>query len=173
MRPAKTRMKKTVDTNCLAVTIQSNFKPLSHGMLHFQINPHSGVPVYRQMIDQVKYYVASDALKAGDQLPSIRELAQLLAINPTTVVRVYTELEREGVIEMRHGKGAFVTDSGRRMTAAERDKSLRLLARQLAVEATQMGAPASQVLKVVREELADLQDAEEVGGPLKVSVVRR
>jgi len=79
----------------------------------------------------------------------------LLAINPTTVVRVYTELEREGVIEMRHGKGAFVTDSGRRMTAAERDKSLRLLARQLAVEATQMGAPASQVLKVVREELAD------------------
>ena len=61
-------------------------KPLSGGMLHFQINPHSGVPVYRQMIDQVKYYVASDALKAGDQLPSIRELAQSLAINPTTVV---------------------------------------------------------------------------------------
>ena len=142
-------------------------------MLHFQIDPHSGVPVYRQMIDQVKYYVASDALKAGDQLPSIRELAQSLAINPTTVVRVYTELEREGVIEMRHGKGAFVTASGRRMTAAERDKTLRLLARHLAVEATQMGAPASQVLKVVREELADLQDAEELGAPLKVSVVSR
>jgi len=140
-------------------------------MLHFQINPHSGVPVYRQMIDQVKYYVASDALKAGDQLPSIRELAQTLTINPTTVVRVYTELEREGVIEMRHGKGAFVTASGRRMTANERDKTLRRLARHLAVEATQMGAPASQVLKVVREELADLRDAEEEG-TVKVSVVR-
>jgi len=173
VQEAKTRKKKNVDSNCLDVTIQSNLKPLSHGMLHFQINTHSGVPVYRQMIDQIKYYVASDALKAGDQLPSIRELAQSLAINPTTVVRVYTELEREGVIEMRHGKGAFVTDSGRRMTAAERDKTLRLLARQLAVEATQMGAPASQVLKVVREELADLQDAEEVGAPVKVSVVRR
>ena len=148
-------------------------KPLSGGMLHFQINPHSGVPVYRQMIDQVKYYVASDALQAGDQLPSIRELAQSLAINPTTVVRAYTELERESVLEMRHGKGAFVTDSGRRMTAAERDKTLRLLARQLAVEATQMGAPASQVLKVVREELADLQDAEEVEAPVKMSVVRK
>jgi len=142
-------------------------------MLHFQINPHSGMPVYRQMIDQVKYYVASDALKAGDQLPSIRELAQSLAINPTTVVRVYTELEREGVIEMRHGKGAFVTASARRMTAAERDKALRLLARHLAVEATQMGAPASQVLKVVREELAELQDADELGAPVKVSVVSR
>ena len=140
-------------------------------MLHFQINPHSGVPVYRQMIDQVKYYVASDALKAGDQLPSIRELAQALAINPTTVVRVYTELEREDIIEMRHGKGAFVTASGRRMSAIEREKTLRRLARHLAVEATQMGAPASQVLQVVREELAGLQDAEEVGA-VKVSVVR-
>ena len=142
-------------------------------MLHFQINPHSGMPVYRQMIDQVKYYVASDALKAGDQLPSIRELAQSLAINPTTVVRVYTELEREGVIEMRHGKGAFVTATGRRMTASEREQTLRLLARHLAVEATQMGAPASQVLKVVREELADLQNADELGAPVKVSVVSR
>ena len=141
--------------------------------LLLNIDPHSGLPVYRQMIDQVKYYVASDALKPGDQLPSIRELAQSLAINPTTVVRVYTELEREGVIEMRHGKGAFVTASGRRMTAAERDKTLRLLARHLAVEATQMGAPASQVLKVVREELADLQDAEEVEAPVKMSVVRK
>src|ERR1044072_5800053 len=111
-------------------------------MLHFQINPHSGVPVYRQMIEQIKYYVASQQLNASDKLPSIRELAQTLAINPTTVVRVYTELEREGVIAMQHGKGAFVTDSGRRMSAAERDKTLRRLARHLAVEATQMGAPA-------------------------------
>src|SRR5881296_1392520 len=123
----------------MTVTIHTNIKPLSGGMLHFQINPHSGVPVYRQMIDQVKYYVASDALKAEDQLPSIRELAQALAINPTTVVRVYSELEREGVVEMRHGKGAFITASGRRMSAAERDRTLRRLARQLAVEARQMG----------------------------------
>ena len=91
---------------------------------------------------------------------------------PAVYARIQ-RLEREGVIEMRHGKGAFVTDSGRRMTAAERDKSLRLLARQLAVEAMQMGAPASQVLKVVREELADLQNAEEVEAPVKVSVVSR
>ena len=130
-------------------------------MLHFQINPHSGVPVYRQMVDQVKYYVASEALKPGDQLPSIRELAQRLAINPTTVVRVYNDLEHEGVIEMRHGKGAFVTASSRRMNAAERKQTLRQLARQLAVEAVQMGAPASQVLKIVWEELAELQGTEE------------
>jgi len=138
-------------------------------VLHFHINPHSGVPVYRQMIEQAKYYVASGALKPGDQLPSIRELAQSLAINPTTVVRVYSELEREGVIEMRHGKGAFVTASGRRMTAAERDRALRRLARQLAVEAAQMGAPSSQVLKVVREELAELQGDNAVDAPIKLA----
>ena len=139
-------------------------------MLHFQIDPHSGVPVYRQMIDQVKYYVASGALKAGDQLPSIRELAQVLAINPTTAVRVYTELEREGVIEMRHGKGAFVAVHGRRVSAAERERALRRLARHLAVEAMQMGASSSEVLKVVKQELKELQLAEELEWPGIVSV---
>ena len=141
-------------------------------MLHFQINPHSGVPVYRQMMDQVKYYIASNVLKAGDQLPSIRELAQKLVINPTTVVRVYTDLEHEGVIEMRHGKGAFVAEAGVRMTAAEREKALRAMARQLAVEATQMGAPASQVLRVVREELAELESGDDADVPLKIVAKR-
>jgi GntR family transcriptional regulator len=140
-------------------------------MLHFQINPHSGVPVYRQMIDQVKYYVASEVLAPGDQLPSIRELAQKLAINPTTVVRVYSDLQHEGIIEMRHGKGAFVANSGHRMSATERDRILREMARHLAVEAVQMGAPASQVLKLVREELAELQGKEELEPPMKLAVV--
>jgi len=142
-------------------------------MLHFQINPNSGVPVYRQMMDQVKYYVVSETLKPGDQLPSIRELAQKLAINPTTVVRAYNDLEHEGVIEMRHGKGAFVTTASRRMNAAERRQTLRQLARQLAVEAVQMGAPASQVLKVVWEEMAELQGIDENEEPIKISALSR
>ena len=141
--------------------------------LHFHIDPHSGVPVYRQIIDQAKYYVASGALKAGYQLPSIRDLAQSLAVNPTTVVRAYTELEREGVIEMRHGKGAFVAATGRRMSAAERDKTLRRLARQLAVEAMQTGASANQVLAVVREELAEMPGAEEADAPVNLAIVAR
>ena len=140
-------------------------------MLHFQINPNSGVPVYRQMVDQVKYYIASETLKPGDQLPSIRELAQKLAVNPTTVVRVYSDLEHAGVIEMRHGKGAFVTDSGHRMTAAERERVLRKLAQHLAVEAVQMGATAGQVMKVVREELAELQPSEEPASSMKIAAM--
>jgi len=93
--------------------------------LHLQIDPNSGIPVYRQMMDQVKYYLASGALQPGDQLPSIRELAQKLAINPTTVVKAYSELEHGQVIEMRHGKGVFVADKAVRMSDREREKALR------------------------------------------------
>lgn len=136
-------------------------------MLHFQLDLQAGMPVYRQILDQIKYYVASGILKAGDRLPSIRELAQTLAVNPTTVVRVYADLEHEGVVEMQHGRGAFVTARSFRMSSAQRDRKIRELARRLVVEAAQMGAPASQVLKAVREELEELQEpeqAEQVGG---------
>ena len=125
-------------------------------MLHLQIDPHSGVPVYRQMMDQLKYYVASGTLRPGDQLPSIRELAQKLTVNPTTVVKAYTELEHEQVIEMRHGKGAFVSGEASRLSDREREKALRRLARQLAVEAAQMGAATEVVLRVLNEEFKDI-----------------
>lgn len=136
-------------------------------MLHFQIDPHSGVPVYRQMMDQIKYYIAAGTLKAGDQLPSIRELATTLAVNPTTVVKAYSELEHEHVIEMRHGRGAFVTGSARHLSERERDKALRRLARQLAVEAVQMGAPVTLVFKVLEEEWDDIAGKTADGKPVE------
>lgn len=122
-------------------------------MLHVQIDPHSGVPVYRQVMDQMKYYVASGVLKVGDMLPSIRALARAMSVNPATVVKAYTELRHEGVIEIRHGKGAFVAEAAKRMSAAERDKALRRLARRLAIEAVQMGAPGETVRRIVAEEM--------------------
>ena len=122
-------------------------------MLHFHVDPHSGLPVYRQLMDQVKYYVASGVLKPGDLTPSIRELARALSVNPTTIVKAYSELSHEGVIEMRQGKGAFVAEKAGLMPAAEREKALRRMARQLAVEAAQMGASREQVLRIVQDEL--------------------
>ncbi len=98
-------------------------------MLNLQIDPHSGVPVYRQIMDQIKYCGASGLLKPNSQLPSIRELALALSINPTTVVKAYSELEHEGVIEMRHGKGAFLADAPR-MSDGQRKQALRRIARQ-------------------------------------------
>jgi GntR family transcriptional regulator len=143
--------------------------------LHFQIDAHSGIPVYRQMVDQVKYYVAAGTLAAGDQLPSIRELAERLTVNPTTVVKAYNELVHEGVIELRHGRGAFVAEAARQNTSsAECEKALRRHARQLAIEAGQMGAEASMVLRLVEEELEQLHaDQVRPTVPLKVASARR
>ena len=129
--------------------------------LHLQIDPHSGVPVYRQMMDQIRYYLASGTLAPGDQLPSIRELAQRLSINPTTVVKAYSELQHAEVIEMRHGKGVFVSERAVRMSDREREKALRRLARQLAVEAAQMNAASALVLRLVEEELANVAEGSE------------
>ena len=126
-------------------------------MLHFQIDPHSGLPVYRQLMDQTKYYIASGVLKAGDLLPSIRELSAALAVNPTTVVKAYGELEHEGVIQMRHGKGAFVAEGSKGASSAEARRALQRLARQLAVEAAQMGASREDVQRLVAEEMEQMK----------------
>jgi GntR family transcriptional regulator len=122
-------------------------------MLHFQINLQSGLPVYRQLMDQIKYYAVSGILPVGAQLPSIRELARALTVNPTTVVKAYTELEHEGIIQVRQGKGAFLADTAPARSEAACEESLRNLARQLALEATQMGASQQQVLRLVGEEM--------------------
>jgi GntR family transcriptional regulator len=71
-------------------------------------NPSSGVPIYVQLKEQVRHAIETGALTAGDQLPGIRSLAETLVINPNTVIKVYRELEQEGVLEIRHGIGAFV-----------------------------------------------------------------
>lgn len=128
--------------------------------------------MYRQMMDQIKYYVAGGTLRPGDQIPSIRELAAALAVNPTTVVKAYSELEREGVIEKRHGKGAFIAAEATHLTKAEQEGALRRSAKQLAVEATQLHVAPPKVITVVREELNAL-DPERTAAetPVKFAVV--
>jgi len=86
----------------------------------FRPNPSLGVPIYLQLMEQVKHAVETGALRAGEQLPGIRPLAEELVINPNTVAKAYRELEHEGVIELRHGAGAFVAAKGR--TKQETDK---------------------------------------------------
>ncbi|MDP6633489.1 MAG: GntR family transcriptional regulator [Phycisphaerae bacterium] len=122
-------------------------------MLHLQINPNSGVPVYRQVMEQIRYYIASGLLAPGSKLPSIRSMATSLAVNPTTIVKAYTELQHAGVVEMKQGKGAFIAEAAGAPPAAQLREALEQLARQLAVEAAQMGASAELVMKVVQEEL--------------------
>jgi GntR family transcriptional regulator len=72
--------------------------------------PNSGIPIYVQLKGQIMHAIEKGALKSGDQLPSVRVLAEKLVINPNTVIKIYRELEFEGVIEIRHGSGAFVSN---------------------------------------------------------------
>ena len=90
----------------------------------FKPNPASGVPIYLQLMEQVKHSVETGALRPGEQLPGIRPLAEELVINPNTVAKAYRELEHEGVIELRHGAGAFVS-SAARATKADRHAARR------------------------------------------------
>jgi GntR family transcriptional regulator len=79
--------------------------------LIFRLNQSSGIPLYLQLMEQVKHAVETGALREGDQLPTIRRLAEDLVMNPNTVVRAYRELEHEGVLELKHGSGAFIRES--------------------------------------------------------------
>jgi GntR family transcriptional regulator len=89
----------------------------------FRPNPSLGVPIYLQLMEQVKHAIETGALRTGDQLPGIRPLAEELVINPNTVAKAYRELEHEGVIELRHGAGAFV--SGQAVKSKKATDTLR------------------------------------------------
>ncbi|PCJ61291.1 MAG: GntR family transcriptional regulator [Planctomycetota bacterium] len=125
-------------------------------MLHYQIDTNSGVPVYRQIMDQIKYYISSGTLKPGQKLESIREMARKLSVNPTTIVKTYSELEHENVIEMKHGKGAFVSEKVLAISKKEASAALHRLARQIVVEANQMGVSAKELMKIMEKELKEI-----------------
>jgi len=75
-----------------------------------RLNPASGVPLYFQLIEQVKHAIETGAIRAGEQLPSVRQMAEDLVINPNTLARAYRDLEGEGIIELKHGSGAFIRE---------------------------------------------------------------
>jgi len=76
-----------------------------------KLNPASGVPLYLQLIEQVKHAIETGAIRGGEQLPSVRQMAEDLVINPNTVARAYRDLEHEGIIELKHGSGAFICET--------------------------------------------------------------
>jgi GntR family transcriptional regulator len=79
--------------------------------MNIRVNPLSGTPLYLQLVEHLKHAIETGAIKAGDQLPSVRKMAEDLLINPNTVVRAYRDLDAEGILELRHGSGVFVRES--------------------------------------------------------------
>lgn len=90
----------------------------------FQVDLHSTKPVYQQLIDQVKFAIASEKLRPGDRLPPIREVAASIRVNRNTVAKVYSELEREGLLYSRAGQGSFVSDRGSDLSGKVRREQL-------------------------------------------------
>jgi GntR family transcriptional regulator len=114
----------------------------------FQLDMHSGVPVYRQLIDQVRGGIASGLLSRGDQLPTVRQLAVNLEINPNTVVRAYRELELSGLLETHQGTGTFI--SAQKMKGADAERE-RQLAQIVADCISRAGAAGFTVVEVIDE----------------------
>ncbi len=126
---------------------------------YIHLDPGSGVPIYRQIVDQVQAYAAAGVLRPGDQLPSIRVLAHAVGVNPTTVVKAYTELEHAGAIERQHGRGVFLAGPVTVDPPSAARAMLLPLARRLAVDAARLGVPAGQVRAILDEALAELERA--------------
>ena len=119
--------------------------------MQIQLTPQGGVPIYLQVMQQIKYLVASGKLRVGDELPSIRALAEELIVNPNTIARAYRELEVEGVVEKRRTAGTFIADSGSPIARKERLKVLKQRIDQVLVEALQMGFGLDEVLKLIQQ----------------------
>lgn len=119
----------------------------------FGLDLHSGVPVYRQIIDQVIGGIAASALTGGDQLPTVRQLAVDLAINPNTVIRAYRELEIRGVLETQQGTGTFISHQAVQRDGTERQRRLSQLVGELAARAGSEGFTVEEVI----EQLQDLR----------------
>jgi GntR family transcriptional regulator len=111
----------------------------------------SGVPVYRQIIDQVLAGIASGTLAAGDQLPTVRQLAVDLTINPNTVLRAYRELEIGGTLETHQGTGTFISNKKVVKNTAERERQLAQLAGELAARAGAAGFTVEEVVERLNE----------------------
>lgn len=119
---------------------------------HFvQINPGSPEPIYRQLIEQVRRRVAAGQLKAGDEIPSVRELAQALAVHPMTISKAYSMLEMDGVLERRRGLSMVVAAQHQKaQPTADRVELLRPTLEKAAAEARQLALPKAQILQLFK-----------------------
>ncbi|MCA8973215.1 MAG: GntR family transcriptional regulator [Planctomycetes bacterium] len=125
-------------------------------MVIIRIDPTSAEPLFGQVVFAVKQAVARGTAAAGDKLPSVRELARDLAINPNTVVRAYEVLERDGVIVRRQGAGCFLTGRGSELASPERRQKLRDLVRRAATEAFHLGFSAADIRQALEQSLDEL-----------------
>ncbi|HEU5465313.1 MAG TPA: GntR family transcriptional regulator [Gemmatimonadales bacterium] len=118
-----------------------------------QIDPRSATPLYAQIAGRLRVAVAAGELRPGEPLPSVRQLASKLRVNPATVVQAYRDLETEGFVEMRQGAGTFVKEVVPERKATERSKQAIDLVRQMIAEAGRLGLTARELQQAIEQEL--------------------
>jgi len=121
----------------------------------FFVDPHSGVPIFRQLMDQVRTHVAGGVLAPGDEMPSIRSLSVPLGVNPMTISKAYNLLVHEGILERRPGLPLVVADQGADALADRRREQLAAVLRPAAQLALKMGLDEDEAVAVFREVLAE------------------
>lgn len=127
--------------------------------MEFQCDTTSRTPIYRQLMDQVRVGVARGRLQPGARLPSVRQLSRELVVNPNTVARAYTELEREGVLNTRPGLGVFVAEPNADLSESARGERLSSSLDHFLTEAVHLGFTADEVLTAVAERVQNFQFA--------------
>jgi GntR family transcriptional regulator len=119
--------------------------------MHVHISANDGIPIYLQIVQQVKYLVAAGRLVAGEELPPIRVLAEQLLVNPNTVARAYRELETAGIVTKRRTAGTYVSDGGSPLAKRERVRILTERIDALVAEARQMNISIEEVTQLLQE----------------------
>ena len=127
----------------------------------FHIDYNSSQPIYQQVIEQIKLTVVNGRLKPGDRMPSIRELAKTLRINPTTAARIYNELAHEGILILRQGQGAFVAPKAVSVKDEEIHRIVAALARKMLVEGLRLGLTRDEIDLIIDEEYRRIRKGEE------------
>ncbi len=127
-----------------------------------------GPPIYQQIVEQIRFRIVSGQLTVGDELPTIRGLAESSRVNPNTVARAYRELEHEGLVEKRRTVGTFVAASEAKLTAAERRQLIAPHLDRVLIQAKQLGMPLDDLLAQMTQRNAKLDDAR-VSTPAKES----
>src|SRR5882724_7739787 len=119
--------------------------------MQIQISASDGVPIYHQIVSQVRYFIAAGRLAPGEELPPIRVLAEQLLVNPNTVARAYRELETAGIVTKRRTAGTYVSDAGSPLARRERVKILTERIDALLAEAQQMNISIEEVMELIRQ----------------------
>ena len=122
----------------------------------FRTNPSLGVPIYLQLMEQVKHAIATGACRPGEQLPGIRPLAEELVINVNTVAKAYRELAHEGVIELRHGAGAFVSASAKGRKAPDHVRVAQPIVARAVEKLRERGLSDDEIRRLFEAELAGM-----------------